>query len=73
MTKPPPLVERMSISVKKEGLGYTSELTIDNAQMEDRAVYVCRAFAKESEVIDEGQSHVHFFSSGADFIFKGGG
>ena len=52
MTKPPPLVERMSISVKKEGLGYTSELTIDNAQMEDRAVYVCRAFAKESEVID---------------------
>jgi len=49
VTKPPPLVERMSISVKKEGLGYTSELTIDNAQMEDRAVYVCRAFAKESE------------------------
>lgn len=49
VTKPPPFIERISISTSKGSLGYTSELKIDNAQMEDRAVYVCRAFAKESE------------------------
>jgi hypothetical protein len=53
VTTPAPFLERISISTHKESTGYTSELKIDNAQMEDRTVYVCRAFAKESENDDD--------------------
>jgi len=46
---PAPFLERASVVTSKESTGYNSELKIDNAQMEDRAVYVCRAIGRESE------------------------
>eukprot|EP00088_Acartia_fossae_P021623 TRINITY_DN23007_c0_g1_i11.p1 TRINITY_DN23007_c0_g1~~TRINITY_DN23007_c0_g1_i11.p1 ORF type:complete len:314 (-),score=88.10 TRINITY_DN23007_c0_g1_i11:204-1145(-) len=49
VTTPAPFLERISIMTQKNTDGFTSELKIENAQMEDRAVYVCRAIAKEFE------------------------
>jgi len=48
-----PFTERLSISLEQgEGM-VTSTISIDNVQVEDRALYVCRATAIEKTVDDE--------------------